>query len=151
MADSASKGDSETRRGREVDLDSEAISARVDELLRSFDLSHQDLEKRGATDVIAHELPLLAMTPRTRATIKSAHVEARKLGHYHVGTEHLLLSIVADNEGIAGALLSELGVAEDIRAKLLELMRSPSYRTKSSEKYDGHQGGVVDQGDEHHE
>lgn len=52
----------------------------------------------------------IGLTPRAVAVIELAVDEAGRLGHDYVGTEHLLLGIVAEGEGIAGGVLESLGV-----------------------------------------
>ena len=55
----------------------------------------------------------ITLSPRTKKVVELAIDEARKLGHSHVGTEHLLLGIVREGEGIAAQVLGSLGVAVD--------------------------------------
>src|SRR5712691_3033681 len=52
----------------------------------------------------------ITLSPRTKKVIELAIDEARKLGHSHVGTEHLLLGLVREGEGIASGVLESLGV-----------------------------------------
>jgi ATP-dependent Clp protease ATP-binding subunit ClpA len=52
----------------------------------------------------------ITLSPRTKKVIELSTEEARKLGHGHVGTEHLLLGIVREGGGIAGEILQSLGV-----------------------------------------
>jgi len=49
-------------------------------------------------------------TDRGRRVIVLAQEESRLLGHDHIGTEHLLLGLIAEEEGIAAAVLAELGI-----------------------------------------
>src|SRR5213592_4008188 len=51
----------------------------------------------------------ITLSPRTKKVIELAIDEARKLGHSHVGTEHLLLGLVREGEGIASGVLETLG------------------------------------------
>jgi hypothetical protein len=46
-----------------------------------------------------------------------------------VGTEHMLMALLSDEYGVAGQVLRELGVAEAVRTRLDEIMRSEGYRT----------------------
>src|SRR5437870_8290413 len=62
----------------------------------------------------------ITLSPRTKKVIELAVDEARKLGHSHVGTEHLLLGIVREGEGIASGVLESLGVSlEKIRHQVI--------------------------------
>ena len=55
----------------------------------------------------------ITLSPRTKKVIELAIDEARKLGHSHVGTEHLLLGIVREGDSIGAGVLQSLGVALD--------------------------------------
>lgn len=50
-------------------------------------------------------------TPRTKRVIQNSYVEARRLGHNYIGTEHLLIAILRENESIAVKILLEMGVS----------------------------------------
>ena len=50
------------------------------------------------------------LTPRTKHVIELAVEEARQMGHHYIGTEHLLLGLVREDEGIAAEVLRSLGV-----------------------------------------
>jgi ATP-dependent Clp protease ATP-binding subunit ClpA len=65
----------------------------------------------------------LPLTPRTKKAIEYAHEEARRLKHTYVGTEHLLLGLVREGEGIAAQALTDLGLKlEDVRETVLNLL-----------------------------
>jgi ATP-dependent Clp protease ATP-binding subunit ClpA len=55
----------------------------------------------------------IILSPRTKKVIELAIDESRKLGHSHVGTEHLLLGIVREGGSIGAGVLQSLGVALD--------------------------------------
>ena len=58
----------------------------------------------------------LSLTPRTKRVIELAVDEARRMGHHYIGTEHLLLGLVREGDGIAVNVLKSLNVsAEKIR------------------------------------
>jgi ATP-dependent Clp protease ATP-binding subunit ClpA len=63
---------------------------------------------RGDTTISPSEITL---SPRTKKVIELAGDEARKLGHGHVGTEHLLLGLVREGDGVASGVLESLGVS----------------------------------------
>src|SRR5690348_11337284 len=52
----------------------------------------------------------IGLTPRAKKVIELAVDEARRLGHHYIGTEHLLLGLVREGEGIAAGVLESLGV-----------------------------------------
>jgi ATP-dependent Clp protease ATP-binding subunit ClpC len=65
----------------------------------------------------------ITLSPRTKKVVELAIDEARKLGHSHVGPEHILLGLVREGEGIASGILESLGVSMSrARAKVLELL-----------------------------
>jgi ATP-dependent Clp protease ATP-binding subunit ClpA len=62
----------------------------------------------------------IILSPRTKKVIELAIDEARKLGHSHVGTEHLLLGIVREGGSIGAGVLQHLGVAlEKVREQVI--------------------------------
>jgi len=62
----------------------------------------------------------ITLSPRTKKVVELAIDEARKRGHSHVGTEHLLLGMLREGEGIASGVLESLGVSpEKVRDQLI--------------------------------
>jgi ATP-dependent Clp protease ATP-binding subunit ClpC len=62
-------------------------------------------------------------TPRVRKVIGLAIVESRRLGHDHVGTEHLLLGIIHEGEGVANIILEKAGALDKVaRVRTLALL-----------------------------
>jgi ATP-dependent Clp protease ATP-binding subunit ClpA len=59
--------------------------------------------------------------------LERAGREATTRGHYYLGTEHLLLALIADPDGIAGRVLHELGVAERAAQSVRQIMEPPGY------------------------
>ncbi|GAA4676693.1 Clp protease [Phytohabitans rumicis] len=58
-------------------------------------------------------------TDRARGVVTGAQDEARQLRHRHIGTEHLLLALLADDAGLAGTVLRDAGVyPEQVRADI---------------------------------
>ncbi|MDX9917664.1 MAG: ATP-dependent Clp protease ATP-binding subunit [Gudongella sp.] len=71
------------------------------------------------------ETEIVGMTPRTKKIFEMAFAEARNFGHNYVSTEHLLLGLIAEGEGIATAILKRLGVdpqklAQEVTKKITE-------------------------------
>ena len=71
----------------------------------------------------------LTLTPSAKRVIEYAVDEARQLNHNYIGTEHLLLGILRDREGIAAGVLESFGVTlERVRAQVIQLLnRSTPY------------------------
>ncbi|MDQ0177392.1 ATP-dependent protease ATP-binding subunit ClpC [Bacillus chungangensis] len=64
-------------------------------------------------------------TPRAKKVIELSMDEARKLGHSYVGTEHILLGLIREGEGVAARVLSNLGVSlNKARQQVLHLLGS---------------------------
>ena len=55
----------------------------------------------------------MQLTPRAKRVIDLAYEEARQLNNNYIGTEHLLLGLVRESDGIAGRVLARLGVDLD--------------------------------------
>src|SRR5919109_555992 len=71
----------------------------------------------------------ISLTPRAKKVIELAVEEARRLNHNYIGTEHLLLGLVREGEGIAAGVLESLGVnLEKVRAQVMQVVsQSSSY------------------------
>lgn len=64
-------------------------------------------------------------TPRAKKVIELSMDEARKLGHTYVGTEHILLGLIREGEGVAARVLNNLGVSlNKARQQVLQLLGS---------------------------
>ena len=65
----------------------------------------------------------LPQTPRAKKVIEYAIEEARSLNHNYVGTEHLLLGLLREHEGVAAQVLMNLGLKlEEVREEVLNLL-----------------------------
>jgi len=69
------------------------------------------------------ELGALGLTPRSKKVIEMAVDEAKRMGHPYIGTEHLLLGLIREGEGIAAGVLKSLQVSpESLRAEVQRLL-----------------------------
>jgi ATP-dependent Clp protease ATP-binding subunit ClpC len=59
----------------------------------------------------------IGLTPRAKKVIELAVDEARRMNHHYIGTEHLLLGLLREGEGIAAGVLESLGVRLEIARK----------------------------------
>ena len=67
----------------------------------------------------------ISLTPRTKKVIELAVDEARRMGHHYIGTEHLLLGLLREGEGIACGVLESLGVnLERARGVIIETLNN---------------------------
>ena len=94
---------------KNLDIDLRKIRAEVEKLVSN-----------GTTMVTMGQLPF---TPRAKKVLELSLEEASNLGHTYIGTEHLLLGLIRENEGIAAQVLRNLKVKlEDVREEVLELL-----------------------------
>src|SRR5258708_19644221 len=71
----------------------------------------------------------IGLTPRAKKVFELAVDEARRLNHHYIGTEHILLGLVREREGIAGRVLESLGVQlAQVRTATVQVLsqRTPS-------------------------
>src|SRR5579859_5012213 len=70
----------------------------------------------------------IGLTPRAKKVIELAVDEARRLNHHYIGTEHLLLGLVREGEGIAAGVLESLGVnLEKVRTMTLHVLNQSGH------------------------
>ncbi|MAV34793.1 MAG: NDP-hexose 4-ketoreductase [Planctomycetaceae bacterium] len=100
--------------------------------LRKIRLEVEKLVQSGPEMVTMGKLP---QTPRAKKVIEYSMEEARNLNHNYVGTEHILLGLLREQEGVAAQVLMNLGLKlEEVREEVLNLLghgleaeeRSPS-------------------------
>ncbi len=88
--------------------------------LRKIRLEVEKIVQAGPDMVTMGRLP---QTPRAKKVIEYSIEEARNLNHNYVGTEHLLLGLLREQEGVAAQVLMNLGLKlEDVREEVLNLL-----------------------------
>lgn len=88
--------------------------------LRKVRLEVEKLVKSGPDMVTMGKLP---QTPRAKKVIEYAIEEARNLNHNYVGTEHLLLGLLREQDGVAAQVLMNLGLKlDEVREEVLNLL-----------------------------
>ncbi len=88
--------------------------------LRRVRMEVERLVKAGPEMVTMGKLP---QTPRAKRVIEYAIEEARNLNHNYVGTEHLLLGLLREQDGVAAQVLMNLGLKlEEVREEVLNLL-----------------------------
>ena len=88
--------------------------------LRKIRLEVEKLVQSGPEMVTMGKLP---QTPRAKKVIEYSMEEARNLNHNYVGTEHILLGLLREQEGVAAQVLMNLGLKlEDVREEVLNLL-----------------------------
>jgi len=80
----------------------------------------EKIVKTGPSMVTMGQLPF---TPRAKKVLELSLEEASQLSHNYIGTEHLLLGLIRENEGIAAQVLMNLGIKlEEVREEVLEFL-----------------------------
>jgi ATP-dependent Clp protease ATP-binding subunit ClpC len=88
----------------------------------------------------------VGLTPRAKRVIELAIDEARRLGHNYIGTEHLLLGLVREGEGIAAGVLESLGVNLDkVRHEVIRVLSQSSSAGPTPETKRASKTPTVDQ------
>jgi ATP-dependent Clp protease ATP-binding subunit ClpA len=97
--------------------------------LRKIRLEVEKIVWPGPDLVMTGGLP---QTPRTKKVIEYAIDEAQKLNHNYIGTEHLLLGLLREQEGVAAQILMYLGLKlEDARREALHLVETGCHPAES--------------------
>lgn len=105
--------------------------------LAAFDVSIEEVRAqvvrivgRGDKGTAGH----IPLTPRAKKALELALREALLLGHNYIGTEHILLGLVHDTDGVAARILLDLDVdAEKIRTEVLRLLQPTPSASRSPE------------------
>src|SRR5262245_41137613 len=93
----------------------------------------------GGEQVVMGRLP---HTPRAKKVIDYSVEEARNLNHNYVGTEHLLLGLLREQEGVAAQVLMNLGLKlEDVREEVLNLLGHNMPNESEPERGGGERSG----------
>ena len=107
--------------------------------LRKIRLEVEKLVQSGPDMVTMGKLP---QTPRAKKVIEYSMEEARNLNHNYVGTEHILLGLLREQEGVAAQVLMNLGLKlEEVREEVLNLLGHGMEGPEGSERPGGLPGG----------
>ncbi len=104
----------------------ESVAAAVlQNLGLSLDTIRLEVEKLvqfGPSTIVSGDVPF---TPKAKKVIELAMDEARRLGHNYIGTEHLLLGLIKEGEGVASHVLMNVGLdLNKVRAEVIKLLGS---------------------------
>jgi ATP-dependent Clp protease ATP-binding subunit ClpC len=115
----------------------EGLAARV---LESLDITVERVRAQvvrivgSGEEVTSGQIPF---TPRAKKVLELALREALSLGHNYIGTEHILLGLVRENEGVAARILLDFDAdSEKIRNEVIRMLSGPSGRRQGQ----GHAG-----------
>jgi ATP-dependent Clp protease ATP-binding subunit ClpA len=115
---------------------------RLAEAVRAYQIPISSVCQRALEQEVAARSSVLGLTPRSRAVLATAAQEAEKLGDNFVGTEHLLLGLIAEGEGIAAQALDAVGATQAVRAKLEAMIQSSRSEGPSNRAVD-RQGNLI--------
>jgi len=118
----------------------DGIAAKALESLNiSLEDVHQQVEEligRGTYVPTGH----IPFTPRAKKVLELSLREALQLGHNYIGTEHILLGLIREGEGVAAQVLLNLGAdLEKVRSAVIQLLSG--YYGKQGETAEGERGG----------
>jgi hypothetical protein len=118
--------------------------------LESFEVE-LDAVRAQVVDLVGDVVPApsghLPFTPRAKKALELSLREALQLGHHHIGTEHLLLGLMREGEGIAAQILERAGAGlAPLRARVIELLDESGDRAPQSPSSMGLPPGDARQG-----
>ena len=77
----------------------------------------------------------IGLTPRAKKVIELAVDEARRLNHHYIGTEHLLIGLMREGEGVAAGVLESLGVSLDkVRGETSRILTQSPQQSQASSR-----------------
>ena len=107
----------------------EGLAARV---LEGLEITVEEVRSQvirivgAGEEVTSGQIPF---TPRAKKVLELALREALSLGHNYIGTEHILLGLVRENEGVAARILADFDAdSEKIRNEIIRMLSGPSGR-----------------------
>jgi len=117
----------------------EGIAAKV---LVSLNISLEDIKnaiRESVTEGTSEAYEHIPFTPRAKKVLELSLREALQMGHNYIGTEHILLGLLREGEGVAARVLSSFGVGlESIKEKIRELLNKypfyPQDETANADK-----------------
>ena len=90
--------------------------------LNNIRIEVEKLVQLGPATVVSGDLPF---TPKAKKVMELAMEEARTLGHNYIGTEHLLLGLIREGEGVASQVFMNMGLdLEKVREEVIKLLGS---------------------------
>ncbi len=120
----------------------EGLAARV---LEGLEITVEEVRSQvirivgAGEEVTSGQIPF---TPRAKKVLELALREALSLGHNYIGTEHILLGLVRENEGVAARILADFDAdSEKIRNEIIRMLSGPSGRQRGQGAAQGGGGG----------
>ncbi len=124
----------------------EGLAARV---LEGLEITVEEVRAQvirivgSGEEVTSGQIPF---TPRAKKVLELALREALSLGHNYIGTEHILLGLVRENEGVAARILADFDAdSEKIRNEIIRMLSGPGRRQGQSGGGSGGGGAAAGQ------
>ncbi len=106
--------------------------------LKKVRMEIEKIVQTGPDLVSVGQLPF---TPKVKKVLEYAMEEAKNLGHNYIGTEHLLLGLLREQEGVAAQVLLNLGVKlEDVREEVINLLGAESSQSSENQEREEKRG-----------
>lgn len=103
-------------------------------------LQVEDLIGKGVSTQVGH----IPFTPRAKKVLELALREALQLGHNYIGTEHILLGLIREGEGVAARVLLSLGAdLEKVRNQVIQLLSGYHGHRSQEREYGKHYSGSL--------
>jgi ATP-dependent Clp protease ATP-binding subunit ClpC len=119
----------------------EGLAARV---LEGLEITVEEVRAQvirivgSGEEVTSGQIPF---TPRAKKVLELALREALSLGHNYIGTEHILLGLVRENEGVAARILADFDADSDkIRNEIIRMLSGPGRRQQGQSSSSGQSG-----------
>ena len=119
-------GEADAAALREIGIDLDTVRAKVEEAFGAGALREPEPEPRRWR-VLRRRAPRIhtPFSPRARKVLELSLREALRLKHHYIGTEHILLGLIREGEGLAALVLTRAGVnLGDLRQRVLEALRT---------------------------
>ncbi|MFM8468534.1 MAG: ATP-dependent Clp protease ATP-binding subunit [Limisphaerales bacterium] len=107
----------------------------------------QEVEKQSKAGPDQKQVGNIPYTPRVKKVLSLASREAKQLNHTYVGTEHILLGLLREGDGVAAKVLKELDIdIEHVRSEILKEL-DPNFQNQGEETAGGGEGEKKEGGD----
>lgn len=94
----------------------------------------KDVVTKGSSESYEH----IPFTPRAKKVLELSLREALQMGHNYIGTEHILLGLLREGEGVAARVLNSMGITLDnVKEKVKELLNKQSFYSQSDRMLNG--------------
>ncbi|MCG9479031.1 MAG: ATP-dependent Clp protease ATP-binding subunit [Actinomycetia bacterium] len=112
----------------------EGIASKVLESLSVSASDIRDAVNDSVTEGSSESYEHIPFTPRAKKVLELSLREALQMGHNYIGTEHILLGLLREGEGVAARVLNSLGITlETVKAKVKEILNKYPFYSQSQD------------------